>query len=124
MTDSLNQRTRRSKGIGNGRVSSRGGRRRERLLSTTPPTSRSSRASKRSASGPGMYIGTTDPRGLHHLVCEVVDNSIDEAMAGYADTHRRDASTPTAASTVADNGRGIPVDSTSRRARIRARGRP
>ena len=58
---------------------------------------------------PGMYIGSTGERGLHHLVYEVVDNSVDEAMAGYAD-HISVRLRSDGAVTVIDNGRGIPVD--------------
>jgi DNA gyrase subunit B len=58
---------------------------------------------------PGMYIGSTGPRGLHHLVYEIVDNSVDEALAGYCDTIDIRI-LPDGAVRVQDNGRGIPVD--------------
>ena len=66
---------------------------------------------------PGMYIGTTDKSGLHHLIKELVDNAVDEAMAGFCDrvevTIQKDGWC-----TVRDNGRGIPVDIQRARRRV------
>ena len=58
---------------------------------------------------PGMYIGSTDQRGLHHLIFEVLDNSVDEAMAGFC-TKVQISITNNALIQISDDGRGIPVD--------------
>src|SRR5262252_10686781 len=59
---------------------------------------------------PAMYIGATDKKGLHHLVWEIVDNSVDEYLNGYADAITVTLHKGGDAVTVSDNGRGIPVD--------------
>lgn len=58
---------------------------------------------------PGMFVGSTDSRGLHHLLTEIIDNSVDEALAGFA-TEIWVTLNPDGSATVVDNGRGIPVD--------------
>ncbi|HET8956025.1 MAG TPA: DNA topoisomerase (ATP-hydrolyzing) subunit B [Solirubrobacterales bacterium] len=65
---------------------------------------------------PGMYIGSTGPRGLHHLVYEIVDNSVDEALAGHCDSVRVILH-PDNACTVEDDGRGIPVETMEKEGR-------
>ena len=71
---------------------------------------------------PGMYIGSTGERGLHHLVWEIVDNSVDEALAGYAD-HIDVTLLADGGVRVVDNGRGIPTDMHARRGQVGGRGR-
>ena len=58
---------------------------------------------------PGMYIGSTDQRGLHHLIYEILDNAVDEAMAGYCERVEISIAEDGWISVV-DNGRGIPID--------------
>ena len=77
---------------------------------TPPKTSRSSKASTRSASARACTSAASAAPGLHHLVWEIVDNSVDEAMNGHADGDRGHAAQGRSSVTVTDNGRGIPVD--------------
>ena len=76
---------------------------------TPPPRSKCSRGWSLSAGGPGMYVGGTDSNALHHLFAEVIDNSMDEAVAGHA-TFIEVSLEDSGYLTVVDNGRGMPVD--------------
>ena len=70
---------------------------------------------------PGMYIGGVGAAGLHHLVWEILDNSIDEAMNGHASTIAVTLHDDGSSVTITDNGRGIPVDMHPRRRRAPSR---
>ena len=107
MTDSVAQKPETTAGNGNGRAAAACRRRRGHCIHAESIQVLEGLEAVRRR--PGMYIGSTDARGLHHLVWEVVDNSIDEAMAGHATHIELDHPAPTAASSTRDNGRGVPV---------------
>ena len=81
----------------------------KRARPTTRPASKYWKTWSTSASAQGMYIGGTDERALHHMAAEVIDNSMDEAIAGHADWIEIELH-DNFHLTVRDNGRGIPID--------------